>query len=154
MVQLNILSGKKAGTEWVARRFPFYIGRSAKDELTLDDDGVWERHVRMDLDSGNGVSSETARNALASVNGQRVVTRTDDGGATFRVLTEGLPQRQAYHLVYRHALDVTTGGQTLAMASGSAPTPVKSGIACRAICRRWQRCSLSSSRSRKTPALA
>jgi photosystem II stability/assembly factor-like uncharacterized protein len=51
------------------------------------------------------------------VNGQMVVTRTDDGGATFRVLTEGLPQRQAYHLVYRHALDVTTDGQTLAMAS-------------------------------------
>lgn len=51
------------------------------------------------------------------VNGQMVVTRTDDGGASFKVLTEGLPQSQAYHLVYRHALDVTNDGQTLAMAS-------------------------------------
>ena len=33
------------------------------------------------------------------------------------MLAEGLPQRQAYHLVYRHALDVTNDGQTLAMAS-------------------------------------
>ena len=51
------------------------------------------------------------------VNGQMVVTRTDDGGASFKVLAGGLPQRHAYHLVYRHALDVTDDGQTLAMAS-------------------------------------
>jgi photosystem II stability/assembly factor-like uncharacterized protein len=58
-----------------------------------------------------------ADSARVPVDGQMVATRTDDGGATFSVLTEGLPQRQAYHLVYRHALDVSTDGQTLAMAS-------------------------------------
>lgn len=51
------------------------------------------------------------------VEGQMVVTRTDDGGASFQLLSEGLPQRQAYHLVYRHGLDVTRDGQTLALAS-------------------------------------
>ena len=51
------------------------------------------------------------------VDGRMVVTRTDDGGATFRVLAQGLPQSHAYHLVYRHALDVAGDGQTLAMAS-------------------------------------
>ena len=53
------------------------------------------------------------------VDAKMVVTRTDDGGSNFKVLTEGLPQSHAYHLVYRHALDVSTDGQTLAMASTS-----------------------------------
>lgn len=51
------------------------------------------------------------------VDGRMVVTRTDDGGASFQVFSDGLPQRQAYHLVYRHGLDVTRDGQTLALAS-------------------------------------
>ena len=51
------------------------------------------------------------------VDGQMVVTRTDDGGASFDVLGAGLPQSHAYHLAYRHGLDVTADGQTLALAS-------------------------------------
>ena len=45
MVQLNILSGKKAGTRTVARHFPFRIGRAAGNELQLEDDGVWDQHL-------------------------------------------------------------------------------------------------------------
>lgn len=33
------------------------------------------------------------------------VARTDDGGQSWRTLSEGLPQTQAYDVVYRHALD-------------------------------------------------
>lgn len=51
------------------------------------------------------------------VEGRMVVTRTDDGGASFRVLHKGLPQKNAYHLVYRHGLDVDETGDTLAMGS-------------------------------------
>ena len=51
------------------------------------------------------------------IDGRVVVSRTDDGGATFRICGEGLPARDAFHLVYRHALDVTADGSTLAMAS-------------------------------------
>ena len=51
------------------------------------------------------------------VDGKMVVTRTDDGGATFKVFGEGLPASHAYHLVYRHSLDVAHDGQTLAMSS-------------------------------------
>jgi hypothetical protein len=72
VVQFHILTGKKAGTDWVARRFPFHVGRSAPDGLTLDDDGVWVRHVRFELRSGEGVVSEVSPEALASVNGQRI----------------------------------------------------------------------------------
>lgn len=51
------------------------------------------------------------------VGGRMVVTRTRDGGASFDVLGSGLPDRDAYHLVYRHALAVSDDGGTLAMGS-------------------------------------
>lgn len=51
------------------------------------------------------------------VDGKVVVTRTTDGGTTFEGLRNGLPQEHAYHLVYRHGLDVTADGATLAMGS-------------------------------------
>ena len=51
------------------------------------------------------------------VDGRLVVTRTDDGGQTFKTFGAGLPQQNAFHLIYRHALTVGDDGQTLAMAS-------------------------------------
>ncbi len=51
------------------------------------------------------------------VDGKLVVTRTDDGGASFTSLSQGLPQEHAYHLVYRHALDSDPSGSRLAMGS-------------------------------------
>lgn len=45
------------------------------------------------------------------------VMRTRDGGRTFQPLRGGLPQKHAYHLVYRHSLDVTKDGETLAFGS-------------------------------------
>ncbi len=53
------------------------------------------------------------------VDGRVVVLRTQDGGRSFAVLGKGLPQRDAYDLVYRHALDVAADGSTLAMGSTS-----------------------------------
>lgn len=46
-----------------------------------------------------------------------VVTRTRDGGESFEVLRSGLPQQHAYHLVYRHALEVDSTGESLVMGS-------------------------------------
>ncbi len=51
------------------------------------------------------------------VDAKVVVTRTRDGGASFDVLRQGLPQEQAYDLVFRHALDVDDSGQRLAFGS-------------------------------------
>lgn len=45
------------------------------------------------------------------------VMRTTDGGKTFELFTEGLPAAPAYHLVYRHGLDVDRTGEALAMGS-------------------------------------
>jgi hypothetical protein len=49
--------------------------------------------------------------------GKLVVTRTRDGGKTFEVLSRGLPQRHAYDVVYRHALDLDATGTRLAIGS-------------------------------------
>ncbi len=51
------------------------------------------------------------------VDGQLVVSRTRDGGESFEVLRDGLPQRHAYDLVYRHALAVDETGERLAFGS-------------------------------------
>jgi hypothetical protein len=39
-----------------------------------------------------------------SVDGGLFVARTRDGGASWEVFREGLPQQHAYDVVYRHAL--------------------------------------------------
>jgi hypothetical protein len=49
--------------------------------------------------------------------GALVVTRTRDGGNSWQVLRAGLPQRDAYDLIYRHGLDVDASGARLAMGS-------------------------------------
>ncbi len=40
------------------------------------------------------------------VNGALVVCRTDDGGKTWKEFRAGLPQHNAYDIVFRHALDI------------------------------------------------
>jgi hypothetical protein len=56
--------------------------------------------------------SDEERNAIG---GALEVHRTDDGGATWRPLTEGLPRKNAFDLVYRHAFD--GDGETLVFGS-------------------------------------
>ena len=51
------------------------------------------------------------------VDARVVVARTRDGGESFEVLREGLPQEHAYDLVFRHALDVAADGERLALGS-------------------------------------
>ncbi len=51
------------------------------------------------------------------VDGKVVVARTRDGGESFEVLREGLPQNNAYDVVFRHSFDVDASGDVLAMGS-------------------------------------
>ena len=51
------------------------------------------------------------------VDGKLVVTRTRDGGKTFDILSNGLPQDNAYDIVFRHALDGDKTGNRLAFGS-------------------------------------
>jgi hypothetical protein len=70
MIQLKILSGKMAGTETVARRFPFKIGRSASADLRLEEDGVWDQHLELAFVASTGFVLNTHPNALAAINGR------------------------------------------------------------------------------------
>lgn len=49
--------------------------------------------------------------------GAMSVTRTRDGGRSWESLRAGLPQRDAYDLIYRHGLAVAPDGRRLAMGS-------------------------------------
>ncbi len=72
MVQLRVLSGKKAGTAWVSRGFPVRVGRSPAADLKLDDSGVWDQHLRLDFDLARGFVLTAQPNALVAVNGHPV----------------------------------------------------------------------------------
>ncbi len=73
MVQLNFLSGKKAGSQTVVRHFPFHIGRGAHNELQLDDPGIWDSHLTLELHLKNRrFAVVIAPNALAALNDQPV----------------------------------------------------------------------------------
>ena len=49
--------------------------------------------------------------------GKLVVTRTDDGGKSFAILSNGLPKAASYDLIYRHALAIDESGERLVMGS-------------------------------------
>ena len=53
------------------------------------------------------------------IDAQMVVTKTTDGGESFTVHRTGLPQEHAYDIVFRHALDVDSTGERLAMGSST-----------------------------------
>jgi pSer/pThr/pTyr-binding forkhead associated (FHA) protein len=68
MIQLKILSGKKAGTALVARRFPVRVGRSPESDLRVEDDGVWNRHFEVLLNPSRGFILRAEAGALTTVN--------------------------------------------------------------------------------------
>ena len=72
MIQLRIFSGIKAGTSWVARRFPVRIGRSATADLRLEEDGVWEQHLLIEFKREEGYLLAAQGEALVSVNGEPI----------------------------------------------------------------------------------
>jgi hypothetical protein len=80
VIHLYILSGKKAGTSIVARRFPFQVGRSAHSALLLDDHGVWDRHLTFNVHRGSAVVLNVQHEARATVNGTAAQTASLKNG--------------------------------------------------------------------------
>lgn len=74
MIQLHILTGKKAGGLSVVRRFPFCVGRGSENDLQLDDDGTWDEHLTLEFQRRDGFTLAVAPNALVMVNNQPVQT--------------------------------------------------------------------------------
>ncbi len=74
MIELHILTGKKAGNQSVVRRFPFRIGRAGGNDLQLTDDGTWDQHLTLEFHRREGFKLAVAPDALAMVNNQPVQT--------------------------------------------------------------------------------
>jgi photosystem II stability/assembly factor-like uncharacterized protein len=53
------------------------------------------------------------------VDGELAVTRTTNGGRTWKTLRDGLPGKHCYDLVYRHGLAVCDKGRRVAIGSTS-----------------------------------
>ena len=85
MVQFKILSGKKAGSSWETRRFPVRIGRAAGSDLQVEEAGVWDDHLKVSLNPGEGFIAETHANALASINGQPIQRAALRNGDTLEI---------------------------------------------------------------------
>ena len=71
MVQLRILSGKDAGVVAVVRRFPCLIGRCSTADVRLEQAGVWERHLELQLEPKQGVTAAVLPGALGTLNGEK-----------------------------------------------------------------------------------
>jgi hypothetical protein len=72
MVGFKILSGKQAGNSWAAPRYPAFIGRSPTADLQLEEDGVWDQHLQLDILPAQGFVLNAKPDALATINGQPV----------------------------------------------------------------------------------
>jgi pSer/pThr/pTyr-binding forkhead associated (FHA) protein len=70
MVQLTILTGKLAGASWSTRRFPVRIGRSPKADLQIEENGVWDDHLELDLNPSQGFLLRSRPEAPALINGE------------------------------------------------------------------------------------
>jgi hypothetical protein len=70
VIELRILSGKQAGANVVARRFPFLVGRAAESGLRLEDEGVFDRHFRIQFQPREGFLLLGEPNAVTAVNNQ------------------------------------------------------------------------------------
>lgn len=80
MIELRVLSGKQAGANVVARRFPFFVGRAADAGLRLEDEGVFERHFTLSFQPPDGFLISSERDAVTAVNSQPVTqTRLRSG---------------------------------------------------------------------------
>jgi hypothetical protein len=85
MVLLKLLTGKKAGATYAARRFPVRIGRGARAHLRVEADGVWEEHLELDLGPVEGFVLRVHANALAAVNGQPIGKTVLRNGDTIEI---------------------------------------------------------------------
>jgi BNR/Asp-box repeat len=100
----GIFRSTDAGAHWTQLKLPvddfgFAVAAHPRDRLTAWFVPAMKDEMRVPRDG-----------ALA-------VTRTRDGGQTWKSFHAGLPQKDAFDLIYRHGLDVDLTGTQLAMGS-------------------------------------
>jgi pSer/pThr/pTyr-binding forkhead associated (FHA) protein len=103
MVQLRLLSGPKAGAVYRASGFPWRVGRGESADLRLEEPGVWDQHLQVDLIPGEGFVVTRQGQAMAAINGHlfdRRVLRNGDlieiGALKFRFWLAEARQKRLY----------------------------------------------------------
>jgi hypothetical protein len=71
VIQLQVLSGKQAGSNILVRGFPFVLGRAADANARFQDSGVWDRHCEIHFRRGEGFEFAAHPEAALLVNGER-----------------------------------------------------------------------------------
>ena len=69
MVELRIVEGDLAGETVAVSYFPWVIGRSSKADLCLQDTGVWDGHLQLELDPLMGFRCSVLGEARVVLNG-------------------------------------------------------------------------------------
>lgn len=69
MVQLQILPGSRTGFSRLVKRFPCRIGRAPDADVRLEAEGVFDRHLELNLERPEGFVLTRAPQAMALVNG-------------------------------------------------------------------------------------
>jgi hypothetical protein len=72
MIQLHILSGKKAGATINISQLPFQVGRTASSGLALEDAGVWDNHFQISWPETQALVLTANPKAVTVVNGAKV----------------------------------------------------------------------------------
>jgi predicted component of type VI protein secretion system len=85
VIQLQILSGKHADEKIAIEHFPFRVGRDASSELQLGDGGVWDAHLQIDFQRGDGFVFTARSEALTVINGERTSRGTLRNGDIIEV---------------------------------------------------------------------
>jgi pSer/pThr/pTyr-binding forkhead associated (FHA) protein len=70
MIQFRILTGAQAGAVQMVDCFPCRIGRASGSEFRLNEPGVWDQHLRLELRLPDGYFLLLQPPALATVNGE------------------------------------------------------------------------------------
>jgi pSer/pThr/pTyr-binding forkhead associated (FHA) protein len=71
MLELTTLSRSTADQKVLVRRFPFTIGRNAEADFRIKSDGVWDRHLVIDLNDSKQVVVRSAAESFVVINGER-----------------------------------------------------------------------------------
>ncbi len=69
MIQVKFLRGKMAGSSWTTRRFPVRMGRAPDSDLRIEEPGVWDHHLQIDLDPKEGFVAHIPSEAFVTING-------------------------------------------------------------------------------------
>ena len=107
MIQLSILTGRKAGTQVIARRLPLALGRAAGSGCLLDDDGIWDRHAELEL-CDTVIKMTAGAGCSVTINGERVQEAVLRNGDLLELASVkvrfGLSPTQQRNLWFREAL--------------------------------------------------